>query len=305
MPSLGTGWTLHRQEGNSSSFLGADLHQHPIAFYSCGIGCNGAPAVQLWVMLTRAQKEAAWDNGIRCTRVLFIATHVCCAGNSDPKVMVSMSSRSILCSPHLCVTHAETYIPFPRDNMNDSPLTFPPYSCNSSWDPLRSCCSLKWKGNRFPDVPRNCFICLWLAVRLPSKGLRSASFEEGISSICPPRAEKSRASPLSLPPSTLLALKENRNKIKVAAAALCLWYTSPRGKTWYIHLLSEPLLRDLSEWASYDNRYPSVEINAIFASDISCHTAQIVCADGQVRNTTFQRGENCCNTPLLSSGTAY
>lgn len=29
----------------------------------------------------------------------------------------------------------------------------------------------------------------------------------------------------------------------------------------------------------------------IFASDISCHTAQIVCADGQVRNMAFQRGE--------------
>lgn len=39
--------------------LGPDLHQHPIAFYSRGIGCGGAPAVQLWVMWTRAQKEAA------------------------------------------------------------------------------------------------------------------------------------------------------------------------------------------------------------------------------------------------------
>lgn len=29
----------------------------------------------------------------------------------------------------------------------------------------------------------------------------------------------------------------------------------------------------------------------IFASDISCHTAQIVCADGQVRNMAFQKGE--------------
>lgn len=211
MLSLGTGWPLHRQEGNSASFLGADLHQHPIAFYSCGIGCNSAPAVQLWVMLTRAQKEAAWDNGVRCTRVLFIATNVCCAGNSDPNVMVSMSSRSILCSPHLCVTHAETYIPFPRDNMNDSPLTFPLYSCSSSWDPSRTCCSLKWKGSCFPDVPHNCFICLWLAVPLPSKGLCTAFFEESISSIWSTTCWKIKS--FSLLPSPLyFACSERKQK---------------------------------------------------------------------------------------------
>lgn len=147
--------------------------------------------------------------------------------------------------------------------------------------------------------------CGWLYL-CPARGYALPFLKRALAAFGPPRAEKSRSSPFSLPPSTLLALKESRNKIKVAVAALCLWYSYPMGKTWYIHLLSEPLLRNLSEWASYDNRYPSVQINAVFASDISCHTAQIVCADGQVRNTTFQRGENCCNIPLLSSsGTAY
>lgn len=76
--------------------------------------------------------------------------------------------------------------------------------------------------------------------------------------------------------------------------------------TRYIHLLSETLIRDLSEQASYENRYPSLEINGIFVSDISCTIAQIVCADGQARNMTFQKGEGLLQHALLSfSGRTY
>lgn len=311
MPSLATGCLPPCLAGGTSCEGGKviqpcsfwpDLHQRPIAFYRSAKGSRGAPAVQLWATWTRAQQEVAWDNGIHCTRVFFVDG---CAGNSDPHVAVLMSPHSSHCSPPLnCewlmqkATHTS-----PGTKLITASLTFPLYQCISAWDPLCSHCSLKWKGYCFPSVPSNCFICLCLPVSLLGKAVCTDSFEEGIYGIYLLHTEKSGASLLSL----LLTLKENRKKIKVAFAAQCCWYSYSMGKTWYIHLLSEPLLRDLSEWASYENRYPSVEIDVIICVwYFLLYSTDCLCCWTTEKYGFPHGGKDCCNTPLLSSsGTSY
>lgn len=112
--------------------------------------------------------------------------------------------------------------------------------------------------------------------------------------------------PSPSPFSTLLTLKENRNKIKVAITARCWWYSYSTGKTWYIHLLSEALPGALRQRASYENRYPSSEIDAIFAWIFPAMQHRLFVPLHKWEMRLSSGGKDCCNTPLLSSsGTAY
>lgn len=138
---------------------------------------------------------------------------------------------------------------------------------------LLSCC-LKRKGYYFLGVPSNHIICLCLSVPLPGRLVCTACFERRINSTI-----------VSCIPNCQFGRKQKENKSHKCSKMPVVLVA--HGENSYILLLSELLIRDLSKWTSYENRYPSLEINRIFASDGSCSIAQIVFADGQVRNVAF------------------